>query len=103
MLTRVLICSFYCVSLTITGWAQTITTFAGNGTAGYSGDNGPAAQAMINRVVGLATHAQLNGPLGVCVDSAGSVYVNDNGNKRVRKIANGVITTIAGNGSASNS
>jgi len=147
MLTRVLAYSFYCASLTITSWAQTITTFAGNGTAGYAGDNGPAAQAMINRVVGLATdaagtvylaeennnvvrrvdrngiittfagtgtagfsgdngpatQAQLNGPLGVCVDAAGSVYVNDNGNKRVRKIANGVITTIAGTGSASNS
>src|SRR5262249_47609927 len=121
----------------VTVSAQTITTFAGNGTAGFSGDNGPATQAMINRVVGLAadgagnvylaeennnrvrrvdkngvittfagtgvagfsgdtlsaTGAQLNAPLGVCADPGGNVYVNDNGNKRVRKIStNGTIT-----------
>ena len=37
--------------------AQTITNFAGIGIAGYSGDNGPAAQAKVDRVVGLATDA----------------------------------------------
>ncbi|MFN7996494.1 MAG: IPT/TIG domain-containing protein [Bryobacteraceae bacterium] len=66
-----------------------ITTFAGTGTAGYSGDGGQAAQA------------QLDGPLGVCVAPSGSVYVNDQGNKRVREISpSGVISTAAGNGSA---
>ena len=50
----------------------TITTIAGNGTAGYSGDGGPAATA------------QLNGPTGVTVDTAGSVYVADNGNNVIR-------------------
>ncbi len=50
----------------------TITTIAGNGTPGYSGDGGPAATA------------QLNGPTGVTVDTAGSVYVADNGNNVIR-------------------
>ncbi|MDR3738109.1 MAG: hypothetical protein P4L40_03725 [Terracidiphilus sp.] len=63
-----------------------ITTFAGNGTYGYSGDNGPA------------TSAQLDGPSGVAVDASGNVYIADSGNNRIRKVANGVITTFAGNG-----
>jgi uncharacterized protein (TIGR03437 family) len=63
-----------------------ITTLAGNGTAGFSGDNGPA------------TSAQLFSPAGVAVDSAGNLYIADTNNHRVRKVANGVITTVAGNG-----
>ena len=63
-----------------------ITTIAGNGIRGFSGDNGPA------------TSAQLYSPGGVAVDSAGNVYVLDGGNSRIRKISNGVITTVAGNG-----
>jgi uncharacterized protein (TIGR03437 family) len=63
-----------------------IATVAGNGTWGYSGDNGPAAQA------------QLAGPNGVAVDSVGNVYIADYGNSRIRKVSNGVITTVAGNG-----
>ena len=118
-----------------------ITTVAGNGTAGFSGDNGPA------------TSAQLNIPVGVAVDSAGNLYIADyrqqphpqglerrdhhrggkrdawlqrrqrpghqrrvvrsrrrrrgfrrqpvhrrHGNDRIRKVSNGVITTVAGNG-----
>jgi len=65
-----------------------ITTVAGNGTQGFSGDNGPA------------TSAQLNYPQGVAVDSAGNLYVADIGNARVRKVSNGVITTVAGNGTS---
>ena len=64
-----------------------ITTVAGNGTPSYSGDDGPA------------TSAQLNGPSGVAVDSAGNVYIVDEGNSRIRKVSNGVITTVAGGGS----
>ena len=65
----------------------TITTVAGNGVRGYSGDGGPAVQA------------QLNFPRGVAVDGAGNLYVADNGNDRIRRIdASGTITTIAGNG-----
>jgi uncharacterized protein (TIGR03437 family) len=68
------------------GQTYTINTFAGNGTFGYSGDNGPA------------TSAQLNQPWGVAVDAAGNVYIADTVNNRIRKVANGVISTVAGNG-----
>lgn len=66
-----------------------ITTFAGNGTAGFSGDGGPA------------TAASLNNPIGVNFDAAGNLYIADTPNERVRKVDTaGVITTIAGNGAA---
>jgi uncharacterized protein (TIGR03437 family) len=65
----------------------TITTVAGSGMAGYSGDGG------------LATSAQLYGPSGVAVDSAGDLYIADEGNGRVRMVnPAGVINTVAGNG-----
>jgi sugar lactone lactonase YvrE len=65
-----------------------ITTIAGNGTAGYSGDGGPA------------TSAELYDPSGVVVDSAGNVYIADSDNEVVREVtaSTQVITTIAGNG-----
>ncbi|HEV2689466.1 MAG TPA: IPT/TIG domain-containing protein, partial [Bryobacteraceae bacterium] len=63
-----------------------VTTVAGNGMFGFGGDNGPA------------TSAQLLGPSGIAVDSIGNLYIADTGNKRIRKVSNGVITTIAGNG-----
>ena len=64
-----------------------ITTFAGTGAAGDSGDAGPAAQA------------ELNFPQGLAVDSAGNVYIADTLNNRVRRVdANGTITTVAGTG-----
>jgi uncharacterized protein (TIGR03437 family) len=59
---------------------------AGNGTAGFSGDNGPP------------TSAQLSNPYGVAIDSAGNVYIGDSGNNRVREVSNGLIATVAGNG-----
>lgn len=65
----------------------TITTVAGNGTAGSSGDGGPA------------TSAQLDLPTGVAVDAEGNVYIADIGGNRVRKVdQSGTITTVAGNG-----
>ncbi len=65
----------------------TITTVAGTGLAGFSGDGGQAARARLNQPDGLAL-----GP-------DGSVYVADQGNNRVRRIApSGLITTVAGNG-----
>jgi hypothetical protein len=64
-----------------------ITTVAGNGTAGYSGDNG------------LATSAELNSPASLATDSAGDVYIVDSSNNVVRMVNTaGIITTVAGNG-----
>lgn len=69
--------------------AGVITTVAGTGEFGFSGDGGPA------------TSAQLQSPFGVVVDAAGSLYIADWGNSRVRKVdaTTGIITTIAGSGS----
>lgn len=64
-----------------------ITTIAGTGTAGFSGDGGSAI------------NAQLNTPTRLALDSAGDLYFVDEGNYRVRKIAaNGTITSVAGGG-----
>jgi uncharacterized protein (TIGR03437 family) len=68
-----------------------ITTVAGNGTHGFSGDNGPATSAQLNLYNG-------GYPIGIAVDSAGNLYISDSGNLRIRKVSNGVITTVAGNG-----
>jgi sugar lactone lactonase YvrE/pimeloyl-ACP methyl ester carboxylesterase len=66
-----------------------ITTFAGTGVAGFSGDGGSA------------TSAQLNSPTRPALDAAGNLYIADLNNNRVRKVdLTGVITTVAGNGTA---
>jgi sugar lactone lactonase YvrE len=69
---------------------QVIETFSGDGTPGFSGDNGPA------------TGAQLNNPSGVATDSAGNLYIADTANHRIRKVAvgSGNISTVAGTGTA---
>lgn len=67
----------------------TITTVAGSGATGASGDGGQA------------TLAQLSGPVGIAVDATGNLYIADEGNSRIRKVdRSGVITTIAGTGAA---
>jgi sugar lactone lactonase YvrE len=65
-----------------------ITTVAGTGAPGFTGDGGPAAQA------------QLNEPAGIALDADGNLYIADTGNHRVRRVDTaGIITTIAGTGS----
>ncbi len=60
-----------------------ITTFAGTGQLGFSGDGGPA------------TKAQLNAPFGLVIDAAGNLYIADNGNGRIRRVdRHGRITTF---------
>ncbi len=71
----------------VTAATGIITTVAGNGTQGYSGDGG------------AATSAEINYCYGVAVDSTGNLYINDLSNCRVRKVStSGIITTVAGNG-----
>jgi sugar lactone lactonase YvrE len=69
----------------------TISTYLGVGSSSFRGDGGPAAQAGISE------------PYAVAVDSAGNLYVADNGNRRIRKAApnGGTVSTIAGNGNLS--
>jgi hypothetical protein len=64
-----------------------ISTVAGNGTMGYSGDGG------------LATNAEINA-YDLAVDAAGNIYIDDGGNNRIRKVSasTGIISTVAGNG-----
>ena len=67
-----------------------IATVAGNGTAGYSGDNGPA------------TAAQLDDPCGLALDASGDLFIADTGNNAVREVnvSTGLISTVAGDGTA---
>ena len=63
-----------------------ITTVAGNGNAGFSGDGGPAIKAALNYPAGLAF-------------DKGNLYIADRSNHRIRKVdSSGIITTVAGNG-----
>ncbi|MDP9438283.1 MAG: hypothetical protein M3P49_06020 [Actinomycetota bacterium] len=62
-----------------------LTTVTGDGTQGFAGDGGPAAQA------------RLSSPSGVALDAAGVLYVSDTANNRIRRIGiDGIITTVAG-------
>ena len=65
----------------------TISTIAGNGNFGYSGDGGPAIDAQLSS-------------LGLTIDTNGNLYISDVANNRIRKVSPaGIITTVAGNGS----
>ncbi|MEO8593582.1 MAG: hypothetical protein ABI759_09685 [Candidatus Solibacter sp.] len=69
-----------------------VTTIAGTGTAGFSGDGKPAVAA------------QLNLPYGIALDPNGNLFVADFGNHRIRRISSdGIITTVAGNGKRASS
>ncbi|WP_461075288.1 NHL repeat-containing protein [Spirosoma flavus] len=69
--------------------AGTISTIAGNGIQGYGGDGGPA------------TNAKLNHPVKIALDGSGNLYIADSDNHRIRKVTpGGIISTVAGNGSA---
>ncbi|MCK0130373.1 T9SS type A sorting domain-containing protein [Flavobacteriaceae bacterium F08102] len=65
-----------------------VTTIAGTGVAGFSGDGGPANKA------------QLANPTGLALDNNGHLFISDSGNERIRQVDlnTGIITTIAGNG-----
>ncbi len=63
-----------------------ITTVAGTGKAGFSGDGGPATQA------------QLACPEGIAFDPQGTLYIADSFNQRIREVKDGIISTVAGNG-----
>ena len=72
----------------IDAFTGAILRVAGTGMSGFSGDGGPA------------TEAQLNNPRGVSADGMGNIYIADTNNNRIRKVAAGFISTVAGNGSA---
>ena len=65
--------------------AGTITTISGNGSSGFTPDGSPAAGAAIR-------------PWDVAIGPDDSLYINDQGNFRIRRIVNGLLTTVAGNG-----
>jgi sugar lactone lactonase YvrE len=69
---------------------KVITTVAGTGVGGFSGDGGPA------------TSAKIYTPFGVALDAAGNLYIADDDNYRIRRVdaATGIITTVAGGGSS---
>ena len=88
--TRVPALAIPVLSLFLCAWPaqpQVITTIAGSGAEGFSGDGG------------LAINASLKYPRAIPVDSTGAVYIADSGNYRIRKVSsNGIIATLAGTG-----
>jgi hypothetical protein len=71
----------------------TLTTVAGNGTRGYSGDGSRAVDAQLSSAVD-----------GLAVDGGGNLFIGDDFNRRVRKVSlDGIITTVTGNGSLGHS
>lgn len=87
MKTKIILLTIAVTFICLSSNAQIISTFAGNGTTGYSGDGGVAALA------------KLFDPWAVAVDATGNVYISDGGNNRVRKVnTSAIISTIAGNG-----
>lgn len=80
---------FLCCAHTMRAQTGYITTIAGNGSSGFSGDGGAATTATMGQA------------LGVAVDATGNVYIPDDANNRLRKVnPSGIITTVAGGGSS---
>lgn len=92
VLLRIGICAGgLCLAASASGYntSDIIATYAGNGTQGFAGDGSPAASAMLNQ------------PTLMALDSAGNLYISDSGNNTIRKVSTaGIITTVAGTGSA---
>ena len=77
------------------GTNSVITTVAGNGTAGFSGDSGPAANAQLDSPVGVAVDNTVGTP------TSGTIYIVDSVNNLIRKVdTSGHISTFAGNGTS---
>jgi len=85
---RFVVCVFLFGLATFPTVSQNITTMAGTGSHGFSGDNASAVQAQIDTAYGVA------------VDGKGNVFIADTRNHRIRKVSNGTITTVAGTGTS---
>jgi uncharacterized protein (TIGR03437 family) len=82
-----IVCGLLIASGSLFAQQYTLSTIAGTGTAGYSGD------------LGNALFADFSDPIRVALDSAGNIYVTDLGNNAIREISNGTINTVTGTGS----
>ena len=83
-------CPEYNIVLRLDSTSGIVTLIAGNGTPGFSGDNGPATSAQLN-------FGEVYKGGGLALDAAGNLYIADSSNHRIRKVSGGIITTIAGN------
>ena len=75
-----------CIRRLNNGVVERVAGGEGYGPQGYGGDGGPATSALFSY------------PSGIAFDAAGRLYVADKGNNRIRRISNGIVTTLAGNG-----
>jgi hypothetical protein len=106
LLTQLGLISLFFAILTVNVCAQSsaitgsvITTVAGNGTYGFSGDGGPATSAQLGLSVTAGSGTPTNFTVGIAVDAWGNLYIADRENNRIRKVTQaGVISTVAGNG-----
>jgi len=80
----------------------TVTVVAGNGRPGFSGDGGPAAQAQLSLPEPYAgDDIDYSFSAGLAVTASGDLLIADSGNNRIRKVSQGIITTIGGGGTCS--
>lgn len=98
MLRIAILFAFWAAAVLAQGTAV-ITTVAGNGTPGKGGDGGPALQAQFNFLTADPADPDFEEYSHPAFDADGNLYIPDQGNDRVRKLApNGIITTAVGNG-----